>query len=187
MNYNNLSEKITIIQKKWNAHNRRDKFYIISMLFLAFFIMITSILSPIFPKFAYLNTSLSAPRGIYIPTSEKEIKRGDFVVLETKDRLDLFKLKNPPKYLLKHIVAMPGERYQVTENAMIIENNILPRTTSPSGIILPHPKIGTFYLDTNEYLVANDPKESYDSRYFGIVTVDEIKKVIPLITIPDSW
>lgn len=187
MNCNNLSKKITTIHEKWKAHTKKDKVYIMSMLCIALLMSISSIFSPIFPKFAYLNTSLSAPRGIYIQPMEQEIRRGDFVVVETKDRLDIFALKNPPKYLLKHVVGTPGEWYKTTEKALLTESNILPMITSPSGIILPHPKIGTFYLETNEYLVANAPKESYDSRYFGAVKANEIKKVIPLITIPNSW
>lgn len=187
MSCNKVMTQWMRFQKQWHTHTRQDRAWMITMLVIALIVTIGAIFPPDIPKIAYLNTTKSAPIGIYLKTSDQELKKDDFVVLETKDRLDIFPIEKKPAYLLKHIVAMPGERYKVTETGLVTETVVLPRTESPSGISLPRLPIGVFQLAIDEYLVANHPTKSYDSRYFGAVPRRELQKVIPLVTIPEEW
>ena len=100
--------------------------------------------------------------------------------------------KNGNTSLLKTVVAGPGDQVNITESGVIINNKLLKLSNSIAlynGIEL-HPKLPgmSFKLESNEFWLYGQGTTSYDSRYFGIVTKDEIiNKAILIIPINFNW
>ncbi|WP_276892100.1 S26 family signal peptidase [Dialister micraerophilus] len=170
------------IKKQWISKSKQDKKLIIVMFTTSLLMLMLIIFIKYAPiKIFYINGTESAPLGLYVRFPSQIIKKGDYVIIPTKDRLDIFTLKHKPTFLLKHVVCLPGEEYKVTENALETKDIKLP-FYKESKIKLPKLKKGNYKLNKDEYLLANTPLKSYDSRYFGAIKKEEIKKVVPLFT-----
>ena len=74
---------------------------------------------------------------------------------------------------------MPNDTMEVTATSVIIRGDIYPTLAySSKGVPLMHLPEGRYVLQNDEYFVANHPNRSYDSRYFGPVSRNEIQAVV---------
>lgn len=176
----NYIERIVIGVRhyQWRRWKIRDVcLFILLLALLAFPICIHQgyIKSPL-----YINLTESAPIGLYRITYDQTPTENSYVLVATNHRLDVFHpAHKPPRFLLKHIAGVPGDTMTVTDRAVTIHDVTYPTLTATSdGTPLPHLQEGTVTLQDNEYFVANHPERSYDSRYFGPVTADEIHAVV---------
>ena len=102
----------------------------------------------------------------------KEPKRGDVVVALPREH---------PRKLLKRIIGLPGERFEITEGKIIIrENRIdlgkqLEETYLEKSGVTTNGEILT-QLDPEEYFALGDNREvSIDSRELGLIDKWDIK------------
>lgn len=97
-----------------------------------------------------------------------EPERGQSVVIKFEDR-----------YLLKRIIALPGERIKISEGQIMIYNDTHPEGVLLDESYLPKDVLTTgeriTALSTNEYFVLGDNRSrSKDSRHFGVVTQEQL-------------
>ena len=144
------------------------------------------------PKILYINTSLSAPLGVYITKDDQHIGRGDFVVLnvpqEVEDIIHGRGWLPPDKPLLKEVYALPGDIFTITETKIFANG-------TPAGDVYTHdlngqplPVLrGEFIVRDGHFLpLATYRNNSFDGRYFGDVPQGLIiKKVVPFLLIPE--
>jgi signal peptidase I len=103
--------------------------------------------------------------------------------------------KNPKKYYIKRLIALPGETISIRDGVVTIINN-----DHPEGLILDEPYVEfekkdnlTFSLGPDEYFVLGDNRiASADSRVWGPVPTDNligrpILRVYPPTLMPGSY
>jgi signal peptidase I len=80
--------------------------------------------------------------------------------------------------LLKRIVAISGDVVHVTNDGILINSHLLKHSKAYQfirGVALNPLPIGYNHkLATNEYFVMGESDNSYDSRYFGVIGIDNI-------------
>jgi conjugative transfer signal peptidase TraF len=134
------------------------------------------------------NASASAPRGLYLIAPDAVIERGDLILATLPDALRRFAAARG--YLpdgvpiLKRIVASTGAEICTTEAGLSVEGRIIPRLAAdragrPMPLWLDCRTLGTDEV----FLLMADIPDSFDSRYFGPVSVRQIiGKATPLWT-----
>lgn len=112
-----------------------------------------------------VNTTESMPRGIWLAI-ESSPSRGSFVEVRGV-------LKNVN--VLKQIVGVAGDRYQVADSVEINGVEMEQSGVLDSG---PEPlkKKGT--LADGEWFILGKHRKSYDSRYIGPVTTEQIVNIL---------
>ena len=163
--------------REWRT---RDKWLFMLLILLLLFpigVRLGIVESPL-----YVNITPSAPMGIYIKSWSQELTPQAYVLVNENHRLDRFYTHTqtqPPRFLLKHIAGMPNDTMEVTATSVIIRGDIYPTLAySSKGVPLMHLPEGRYVLQNDEYFVANHPNRSYDSRYFGPVSRNEIQAVV---------
>jgi len=76
--------------------------------------------------------------------------------------------------MLKQVAALPGDTVTFTPDALVINgvvvHNSKSRTTTLSGLAMPHIEYGTYTVPANEFLpLGTNSPDSFDGRYFGFV------------------
>jgi conjugative transfer signal peptidase TraF len=137
------------------------------------------------------NASASAPLGLYWVVGKADLKRGDLVLAELPEAVR--KLASERGYLplgiplVKHIAALPGEHLCTIGRAILIGGTVAARRLKrdSTGRLMPAWS-GCRLLVANEIFVLNaDVPDSFDGRYFGPTSMDEvIGRLIPLWTWP---
>ncbi len=88
----------------------------------------------------------------------------------------------------KHIVAQAGDLVAVDAMGVVVNGQLLPQSApvaqDASGALMPRPQVPLPYqLRAGEYWVLNAKANSFDSRYFGVVTATEVIATLqPLLT-----
>ncbi len=162
----------------------------LSVFLLIFIIKVTGI------RFNYTN---SMPIGFYIKLKTIAVHNGDTVAACLPNKIGKIGLEN--HYLargscsngsvpvLKKVIAIPGDSVSIN-NQFITVNNLFypaPRQTKDNhGHHVEKVIRNGRYFSTNSYWLygANDPIDSWDSRYYGGVTRQHIigvyKSFLPL-------
>lgn len=144
-----------------------------------------------------INTSASIPVGIYWTTSD-QIHRGAFIQFCPEQR-QVFELARsrgyvpagqcPGRfgYLFKQVAAMAGDMVLIESSGVSINGktwiNSAPLAFDRQGRVIPmHRHMGL--LSADQVLVMSDRSPiSFDSRYFGPISLAKIKTVIvPILT-----
>ncbi len=136
-----------------------------------------------------LNTSSSMPIGYYKLLAAVNIHKDDLVIVCLKDsklkkdaiEKGYLEVVNHERCdivpLLKKVVAEAQDHIVVTGEGVFINGNFIensrPIHTDSQGRILPIAVIDKI-LSKDEYFVLGDHPKSFDGRYFGIITKDEI-------------
>lgn len=141
----------------------------------------------------YHNVTKSEKLGYYFAYPAFAYKNGDLVLLCINDaryvnvmrQLGLRPVHDNDKcignmpYLLKKIIAVPGDIVNITSKGISV-NNLLYRNsrsiTLYKGVNLMPQKYQQFTLHSGEFFVLGEVATSFDSRYFGVVHVEQIAK-----------
>lgn len=145
-----------------------------------------------------VNTSESIRVGVYRVTTESAVK-GDYVIFCPPAR-DLFFVALKRGYIdagfcpgglgqmMKRILAAKGDSVEIAPQGVIVNGTLLPHSApigaDAHGRRLPS-LIGAHYtLGARDFLLMTDINPaSFDGRYFGPLSTDQIEAVIkPVIT-----
>ncbi len=146
----------------------------------------------------YRNITNSEPVGYYFVWHQSTYNVHDLVLVCINEKLysgvlhqlGLPKVnsecQNNMPFLLKRIVARRGDIIRYTADGVYI-NGILHKNSKTvmqyHGIKL-FPQMNKVYqLKNNEFFLLGETKTSYDSRYFGVITQNQIYKKAVLIHI----
>ena len=93
--------------------------------------------------------------------------------------------------LLKPIVAVAGDHVEVTIEGIKVNGHLLPnsttRTIDGAGQFMPQFPLGHYWVKKGQvWLVSSFTSKSFDSRYFGPVTLDQISNYATPIWLKDS-
>lgn len=131
------------------------------ILVLTLLIVRTFVMLPVIVSGISMEPTLIDKEILLLNKFDKEYKRFDIVVI---------KLNN--EFLIKRIIALPGETIECNDNIIYI-NDIPIKKNYGYGITKDFSK---FILNDDEYFVLGDNRsQSYDSRVFGVIKNKEIK------------
>ncbi|WP_073020911.1 conjugative transfer signal peptidase TraF [Halodesulfovibrio aestuarii] len=144
-----------------------------------------------------LNLTRSEPLGLYKIVSEAP-SRGDlasFCFSPENEYKDLTADRNylgtsllcpsGQKPLLKEVVGVDGDSLTVKFSSMKVNDTIFiltSRAHDSNGRKLPHELRSGTIPGSKALLLSTHHKNSFDSRYFGLVDVMALRKVIPVFT-----
>lgn len=133
---------------------------------VSFLGIVIAILLFLFGSPFYVNTSPSAPTGIYIINFERKpvLHKGDYVVVTCPYSFPEIGI-NKDTVFLKKVKGLCGETFEVTDSALIKDSDVYPINHSLS--YLPHLDPGKYTIREDMVLLLNDMDYSLDSRYFG--------------------
>jgi signal peptidase I len=112
---------------------------------------------------------------LYVTPISTDLERGDVVLLDD----------GKEDYAVKRIVALPGETIQLWRGAVFINRKLLVEPYLPAHTytfpVERERRGATFILGDREYFVLGDNRsKSVDSRTYGAVERNQIKKRVPL-------
>lgn len=147
------------------------------------------------------NETASLPIGIWRITANNELRAGQIVnfcppntpeLLDARLRgyLDGGRCPGNLEPMFKPLVAVPGDRVEVTEQGVVVNGRIVPHSaplaTDGAGRAMPRPK-ATLDVPRGQGWVASDYSPySFDSRYFGAIALDSIYGVATPVLLWES-
>jgi type IV secretory pathway protease TraF len=125
-----------------------------------------------------INESSSVPRGVYVRSTAPAIARGALVTTPppagVRPYLDALGVR-PGARLLKRVVATHGDRVCAIEGYVVAADRRVPVFSADrTGRLLPRWR-GCRPLRAGEVFLLGDAPQSFDSRYFGPVTVVDLE------------
>ncbi|MDV6342501.1 conjugative transfer signal peptidase TraF [Nitrosomonas sp. Is35] len=145
----------------------------------------------------YINTTPSLPVGFYKMVDEPIVSGAyvafcppqDVVFDMAMDRSYINRGDCPGGYglLLKRVFAQSGDTVSIDQAGIFVNGKHLPNSTQliadAEGQPLPQYRLKAV-LNDSEYLLLSDLNpQSFDARYFGLITRDQIKQVFrPIFT-----
>lgn len=165
--------------EKYNSMVVHARLYSLKICKVILFLIIgLSILFAIAGTLFYKNVSPSAPCGIYMISPNQTLNYGDFVVVKLP--VDVPKLNAPKGYpMIKKVQGLPGDVYRVGKDAVEIHGRNY-KIYHLEGLPQNN-KIGEHIVPKNQILFLNDPDISFDSRYLGTISKENIEKKVILI------
>lgn len=164
------------------AKHKLIKFYplISSLLFIGILSISVFTIKKLGYHITYCNSS-SVPKGFYFIVPTMSIMQNDIVELV------------PPKNsligenctILKPVVALYGNHVCIRENNVFVDQHIIcviKKYYAP-GKKLPRIEFCN-YLNVDQYFVISKHPRSFDSRYFGVISKENIKgRAIAIFTL----
>lgn len=166
---------------------------------LAFIALIDVFSAVILSSGYYLNGSASMPIGLYKVSDPQSVKKGDDVIVclplsvgelgLNRGYLDPGKCSGGYNPVIKELIAIPGDTVALTSQSIIVNGKtcVAPlRSTDHEGNSLAAIPRGEDQHTTSFWLYgAGNPTDSWDSRYWGGVSLNDIiKQAHPVLTIP---
>lgn len=146
-------------------------FIFVSILILA------SIFTACFGKIFYLNTSSSAPEGIYIASINQKMQPNDYAIVSLP--VEVPKLHKKAGYpMVKKVAGLQGEHYTVYDEGILFKNRLYKTFDIQD---FPKLLVGTYTIPENTILFLNDPDISFDSRYLGPINKKYVQKKVSLL------
>lgn len=127
-----------------------------------------------YPVF-YLNTSLSAPLGLYMANPFGSYGYGDYVIMSSPR--DFHDVKRGSLFL-KQVRGLPGDIFVRGEKRLEINGEIYPLFEDSR---LPQITRGVYCIAEDSYILLNDTENSFDSRYFGPVEKKYVRQKVVLV------
>lgn len=132
------------------------------------------------PKLVVLNESPSLPRGLYVRAMDQVVNRGAIVAVAQPDRARAYLagLGMPAGVpLLKRVAAMGGDVACAAGGAVHLPDRVLPvQSHDRLGATLPVWR-SCERLPADDVFVVGDSANSFDSRYFGPVSRQQVDGV----------
>jgi signal peptidase I len=122
-----------------------------------------------------MSPTLSEGSLVRAETISTPIDRGDVVVIDD----------GGSNYAIKRIVGLPGETVHIWRGYVYINGRILLEPYVPKRVYtFPRSRLAVFKLGEEQYFVLGDNRpSSADSRLYGPVERNQLKKRVPL---PDA-
>lgn len=159
--------------------------------FLFFVVLFSSVV--LYQRYFVVNFTQSMPLGVYIKSYSAFYTKNDLVLVCLDDAIARWAVANHiiadgsgcqhSAPLLKKIAATGGDRVTVNGEGIIINGKLMAHTAPAARHIKRWiPVNSEILLKDGEYIVvANQNNLSFDSRYFGTVTTENvIAKASPL-------
>jgi conjugative transfer signal peptidase TraF len=143
-------------------------------------VMTLPLVVPRLPEIFLVNETRSLPRGLYVRRFHDAPDRGRLVAFAQPEaaRSYLAKLGAPPDMmLLKRVAAVGGDHVCLKRDRLHAPGaGVRVMGQDRAGAPLPH-WTGCRILETDELFLLGDSPESFDSRYFGPVRLQDTKGV----------
>lgn len=147
---------------------------------------------------ARVNTSKSIPLGLYW-TSSTPVTKGEYVIFCPPQRPVFDNARERGYigsgfcpgdygYMMKKVLAAKGDTVSVTPQGVTVNGALLPysKPLLADGVGRPLPRMSDerYTLGASELLLMTDSSAtSFDARYFGAITREQVKSVIrPIFT-----
>lgn len=139
-----------------------------------------------------VNLTSSLPPGIYQIEPGRHITYGDIVQAcpnihenqKTARERGYLRYGICPGWfapLLKRAAALPGDYVELTDGYIAVNGNKIPQTarltTDSQGRKLPTPYFNGAVPSKEIWLLSNDSEYSYDARYFGAISLENVRGV----------
>lgn len=152
---------------------RRTKAF---LLLVPFALLLTAVVTCNYCRL-YFNVTPSLPRGIYRLLPERQIARGDVVLVVDLDEIGIDRALCPYKGLLKLAAAFGGDTIDSDGKHIFVNGRMLPNsdlfTHDKFGKNLPQQDYPYIVPDGSVYLTSQH-KYGYDSRYFGPISLSHV-------------
>jgi conjugative transfer signal peptidase TraF len=142
-----------------------------------------------------INYTPSIKRGIYIK-EQGEIRRGDIVAVCLKKNRDdsksaLFFIPCAhPHPLIKKVIAVPGDTVILRKTFIAVNGQYFLFNTlyfDSEGNPISHYPFGKYEKTIGYWLIGSDAPNSWDSRYFGPIDIENVlNKIRPIFIIGES-
>jgi conjugative transfer signal peptidase TraF len=170
----------------WHARPLRPRLAVLTATVLGTVLVTAPSALEIPPRFVW-NSSASAPLGLYWMAGKSDLERGDLVLAELPE--PWLSLADERGYLpsgvplIKNVAALPGEHICTIGRAIFIGGSIAATRLKrdSKGHLMPGWD-GCRLLSADDVFLLNaDVPDSFDGRYFGPTTMDEvIGQLVPL-------
>ncbi len=114
----------------------------------------------------YQNITKSAPRGLYVYNLNQHLRQGDYAIVSLPKDVHVLN-KKQGFLLLKKAVAFEGTKYSIKQESLQLNTTIYPICDQEG---LPHQAIGNYTVPIDHILFLNDAVDSFDSRYLGPIS-----------------
>ncbi|WP_320005662.1 conjugative transfer signal peptidase TraF [Maridesulfovibrio sp.] len=140
-----------------------------------------------------INLTDSMPHGIYQIVPGKP-GRGDLVTFSLAEDNPYFQISlerhylglNGNRPLLKILAGLPGDSIEIADNGICVNSELLPRTQAKicdrHGRQLPIFLKSTVIPSAKGLALSTYTGNSFDGRYFGLVELSRLQRVIPVLT-----
>lgn len=144
----------------------------------------------------YINVTSSLPYGLYYKRNLNSVKKGDIILFCLKG--DIAALAKKRGYISlgtcscdlapvgKKVVASSNDLISVSLQGISVNNQLLKNTAPQDKDVLGRPLPFNEIqrkLSCDEFIVASEKTDSFDSRYFGIVQKKDIQGILsPVFT-----
>lgn len=131
----------------------------------------------------YINNSPRVPVGFYLKKEQDIYFKDNIVFFKVPDNVrrflkELNLIKEENKYILKKIGGVEGDHIVIKDKKLYINDVFIYEVIEHTFHKIPLNPIENldYILKEDEYFLIGDLKESYDSRYFGVVKKEQIEE-----------
>ncbi|MBI9112359.1 conjugative transfer signal peptidase TraF [Maridesulfovibrio ferrireducens] len=144
-----------------------------------------------------VNFTESMPCGIYQIVPGKPAK-GNLVTFSLSEDNPYFQISLDRKYLglntnsplLKILTGTTGDNIKISSTGVSVNDMLLPRSRQKRsdnyGRQLPALLHSTIIPTAKGLVMSTHNENSFDGRYFGLVDVNQMQRVIPVLTLKEG-